>query len=357
MVIHLSALALALCASAMATPAFAAQPPIIRTDSVIKLRTGEHLFVREVRRSRLPAKAASAVLLIHGARVPGIASFDLPVPGGSLAADLAADGHIVYVIDIRGYGASSRPAAMERPAAESAPLMRTDEVVADIAAVVDAIAGWNGDVPVSLIGWATGGHWAGAYASRYPQKVARIVLYNTLYGGTGEHPMLGRGSSFEDPDRPGSFNAAVYGGYRVNTRASLFPAWDDSIPDEDKTAWRDPAVAAAYGDAAIASDQTAQTREPPSFRAPSGALADSFELALDRRQWPAAALAMPALVIRSGGDFWSRPEDARTIVREAPRATLLEIPEATHFVHLDRDVAGRGIFLAAVRVFLGQSGE
>ncbi|TIT49041.1 MAG: alpha/beta hydrolase, partial [Mesorhizobium sp.] len=140
--------------------------------------------------------------------------------------------------------------------------------------------------------------------------------------------------------------------YRLNTRPSLFTAWDDSIPVADKAQWRDPAVTAAYGDAALASDETASTRLPPSFRSPSGAMADSFELAFDRRQWSAAALTMPVLVIRSGRDFWSRPEDAKTIVDEAPKAERLDIPDATHFVHLDREAAGRGVFLDAVKRFL-----
>ena len=49
-------------------------------------------------------RACEPILLVHGARVPGIASFDLPVAGGSLAADLADKGFCAYVIDIRGYG-------------------------------------------------------------------------------------------------------------------------------------------------------------------------------------------------------------------------------------------------------------
>jgi alpha-beta hydrolase superfamily lysophospholipase len=51
------------------------------------------------------------VILLHGARVPGIASFDLPVAGGSLAADLARAGFRVFILDARGYGMSERPAA------------------------------------------------------------------------------------------------------------------------------------------------------------------------------------------------------------------------------------------------------
>ena len=55
-------------------------------------------------------------------------------------------------------------------------------------------------------------------------------------------------------------------------------------------------------------------------------MADSFELALDRRQWSAADLTMPVFVVRSGRDFWSRPEDAQTLVADAPKAELIGEP-------------------------------
>lgn len=353
--IPFAALILAAMAAFSSGADLASEEAFDRTDRFIELRSKERLFVREIRRTNAPAGKTSAILLIHGARVPGVASFDLPVPGGSLGADLAAAGNIVYILDLRGYGASSRPAAMEQPPSASAPLMRTDDVVADIAAAVEAISGWSGDPQVSIVGWATGGHWAGAYAAKYPQSVDRLVLYNTLYGGFSEHKMLGHGSRLEDPKNPGSFNAKGFGGYRLNIHESLFPAWDKSIPVADKTAWRDERVANAYADAALASDETSGTRRPPSFRAPSGAMADSFELAIGTRQWSASALTMPVLVIRSERDFWSRPEDAKMIAEEALKAELLNIPNATHFVHLDRDNAGRGTFLAALTRFLRPS--
>lgn len=358
MMSHFAVFPLVLTAAIMtAAPVPAGEPDLVRADRFVELRTGERLFVREVRRPGAAPEANAAVLLIHGARVPGVASFDLPVAGGSLAGDLAAEGHHVYVLDLRGYGASTRPAAMNRPPEQSAPLMRTEDVVADISAAVDAIAKWSDVSRVSLVGWATGGHWAGAYASRFPQTVDRLILYNTLYGGSNQHPTLGAGSPLENPNQSGTFNVQAFGGYRLNTRPSLFTAWDDSIPVADKARWRDPAVTAAYGDAALASDETASTRQPPSFRSPSGAMADSFELAFDRRQWSAAALTMPVLVVRSGRDFWSRPQDAKTIADEAPKAERLDIPDATHFVHLDREAAGRGVFLDAVKRFLDRPEE
>ncbi|MCJ9674329.1 MULTISPECIES: alpha/beta fold hydrolase [unclassified Neorhizobium] len=329
----------------------AASADIERTDRFVELAGGERLLVREVKR-RVEVPGRSAVLLVHGARVPGLASFDLPVEGGSLAADLAAEGHKIYILDLRGYGASSRPPGMDGPPEGGAPLARTADAVADIGAAVDAISGWSGDDRVSLVGWATGGHWVGAYASENPKKVERAILYNTLYGGSDEHPTLGRGSPLDDKESPGTFDTAAFGAYRLNTRESLFTAWDKSIPAADKSQWRDPSLAKAYGDAALASDPTTSARNPPSFRAPSGAMADSFELALDRRQWDASALSMPVLVIRSQLDFWSRSADAETIAREAPNAQLVTIPNATHFVHLDRDRAGRAAFMSALLRFL-----
>ncbi|MBX9385202.1 alpha/beta fold hydrolase, partial [Serratia marcescens] len=285
--------------------------------------------------------------------VPGLASFDLPVKGGSLAAALALAGFRVYILDLRGYGLSSRPAAMDSPPDQSAPLIRTADAVTDIGHAVQAIQTWSGAPRVNLLGWATGGHWAGAYAAQYPQNVERLVLYNTLYGGSAHHPLLGRGSPLDDPQNSGHFNAAKFGGWSLNTRDSLFVAWDNSIPVADKTQWRDETVKRAYADAALASDSTSQRRTPPSFRAPTGAMADSFELAIGRKQWSATALTtVPVLVIHSGRDFWSRPEDVDAIMKDAPSAEKLVIPEATHFVHLDRDNAGRQRFLQGVVRFL-----
>lgn len=61
---------------------------------------------------------------------------------------------------------------------------------------------------------------------------------------------------------------------------------------------------------------------------------------------------MPILVIFSQNDFWSRKADAVAIVNEAQQAQLVEIPNGTHFVHLDRDKYGRSLFISSVIDFL-----
>ena len=314
------------------------------------------VFVREVRSSAAPTKRVP-VLLLHGARVPGVASFDLPVANGSLAADLAQAGHAVYIMDARGYGSSTRPLEMSRPPEGHAPLVRSPEVVRDVAAVVEWIRSRRGVDRVALLGWATGAHWLGYYATLHHERVSHLILYNVLYGSVSGHPTLGPGSDLEDPKAPGRFNAAAFGAYRLNTTASLFTAWDRSIPLGEKSEWRDPAIAEAYAEAALASDSTARSRTPPTFRSPSGALEDSYYLACGRRLWDASLVRSPTLIIASERDFWSRPEDRVALQAElvwAPSVRLVVLPQATHFAHLDRPERGRDRFLREVLAFLGE---
>lgn len=336
-----------------------AELEVQRRDFFVDSDPGIHLFVREVVIGSEPADVlGEPILLIHGARVPGLASFDLAVPGGSFAADLAKRGFDVYVMDVRGYGRSSRPIEMEEPRDAHSPLVRSNDAAHDISAVVDAICRRRSAARVTLFGWATGGQWAGYYASIYPGKVRALILLNSLYRGTSAQPLIGRGTDSEDPRHPGRFNEASCGAYRFNDGPSLLRPWDRNIPVEDKSEWRDPAVAKAYVDAALASDPTSESRTPPSFRSPCGAMEDSFYLAVGRQLWDASLIAAPTLVVASGRDFWSRPDDRENLAADlvhSPRVQVRVIPGATHFVHLDRPDRGRAELLEMITAFLKKS--
>jgi pimeloyl-ACP methyl ester carboxylesterase len=332
-----------------------AQPTVVRSDWTVPGGPGLQLFVREILPRTKADAAIAPVLLVHGARVPSVASFDLPVANGSLAADLAAAGLRVYLMDVRGYGRSTRPARMNDPPVPGAPIARSSEVLEDLDATVNWIRTRTAAPRVALVGWATGGHWAGLYATRYPAKVASLVLYSTIYGGGSNHPTLGKGSDLDDPKRPGTFNRAAFGAYRFNDGPSLLKQWDSSIPVADKQAWRDPEVATAYLKEALTSDPTSGTRTPASFRAPTGALADTFELAIGHQSWDAGLVQCRTLVIAGERDFWSRAEDRDRLkahLVNAPEVQIVAIPNATHHLHLDRPEHGRTQFLETVVGFL-----
>jgi pimeloyl-ACP methyl ester carboxylesterase len=237
------------------------------------------------------------------------------------------------------------------------PLVNSHHVVRDVEAVVEWVEKRTAQDKVALLGWATGGHWAGMYASLRPDKVSHLIIYNALYGAHAGHGALGPGSDAADPRKPTRFNVEKFGAYRLNTAQSLMPSWDRSIPAEDKSQWRDPKVAEAYQREALASDPASGRHDPPAFRAPSGAMEDSFYLASGRQLWDAAPITARLLIIRSGNDFWSRPEDVTNLREHAVNAaevTAITIPNATHYVHLDRPERGRSQFLDAITSFLAE---
>jgi pimeloyl-ACP methyl ester carboxylesterase len=335
--------------------AHASAPQILRQDFHVQSDDGMQLYVREVSASPNSQTLPKPILLLHGARVGGVASFDLPVAGGSLAADLAERGFDVFVMDVRGYGGSTKPAEMEEPPVAHEPLVRSNQAVRDIAAVVDAIRQRRHVSRVALFGWATGGQWAGYYASLFPEKVSALIVLNSLYRGSSKHALIGEGSDLEDPAHPKHFNQKACGAYRFNDAISLLRPWDHSIGEQDKSVWRDAAVADAYVAAALASDPTSSSRTPPSFRSPCGALEDSFYLATGRQLWDASLVTAPTLVLASEGDFWSRPEDRQNLVNDlvhSAKVRVVVIPDATHFVHLDRPNHGRDLLIKEMVSFV-----
>jgi pimeloyl-ACP methyl ester carboxylesterase len=322
-----------------------------RNDFRIESERGIEVFVRWVR-DESRADHRVPVLLLHGARAPSIPSFDLPVPGGSLASDLARAGHDVFLLDARGYGGSTRPPEMSVDPRQSPPLVRTAQVVRDIAATVDVARSRANADRVALLGWATGSQWLAHYAATHPYRVSHLALYNALHPVAGPWPL---GDGMEDPERPGELRPGTLGGYAYATGDALLARWDQSIPIEDKDAWRDPAVADAYIESALASDPTSFERAPPSFRVPLGALADSFYLTRGHRLWDSTRVTARVLILTAERDFWSRSVDRKAMTRDLRGAANIErvlIPDATHYVHLDRPDRGRDNFLESVLRFL-----
>ncbi len=130
-----------------------------RTDHFVQSHPGIRIYIRKVvdrdNTSGLP------VLLMHGGSPPGEVVFDLSVPGYSLAEDLAKAGHLVYIVDVRGWGKSTWPALMDSADPHAPQAVTSSEALEDISAAVDWIKADSGRKRVALLGHATGGHWGG----------------------------------------------------------------------------------------------------------------------------------------------------------------------------------------------------
>lgn len=330
------------------------KPQVAREDFFVTSDPEIRIFVREVRWNHSSTTTGVPVLLIHGGGGGGLASFDINVPGYSLAEDFAKAGHPVYIMNVRGWEQSTRPVALDAPPEANSPIATSDEAVRDISAVVDWIRARNQGRSVALVGWATGGHWAGMYTTRNNDKVSHLVMLNSLYGVKAPWDYR---KNFENPEQPGQFDRNA-GAYRETTADGLIANWTKGIPIADKSQWRNPAVAQAYQQIALANDPTSGTRQPPSIRLPGAFRLEAYNLSKGQNYWNASDIRVPTLYIRGDRDHWSRPEDLSTLKAElvnASRVKTVTISDGTHFLFLDRPERGRDRFMQEVLSFLSQT--
>ena len=139
-------------------PSFAgAQRIVAETFMIPASDPGIQLHVRNKRlEGRDSFSAERIVLFVHGATYPSETGFDINLPGGSWVEYVARSGYDVYFVDVRGYGRSTRPAAMDAPATENPPFATTADAVNDVGSAVDFILKRRNISKLNLIGWSWG---------------------------------------------------------------------------------------------------------------------------------------------------------------------------------------------------------
>ena len=156
-----------------------AEPKLVTESYMIQSRDpGIQLYVRNKRPDGMTQFSGEKTLLyVHGTTQAASSTFDLPLDGVSWMDYIAQRGYDVYLVDLRGYGGSTRPPEMEKPAAENPPIVRTEVAVKDVEAAVDHILARRGLTKLNLMGWSWGTAIMGRYATQNSDKVNRLVLY------------------------------------------------------------------------------------------------------------------------------------------------------------------------------------
>jgi pimeloyl-ACP methyl ester carboxylesterase len=95
---------------------------------------GIQLFVRNKHPAGKETSTDKILLFVHGATYPAETAFDLPIEGVSMMDLIAARGYDVYLVDVRGYGRSTRPAEMSQPPAANKPIVSTKVAAHDLGA-------------------------------------------------------------------------------------------------------------------------------------------------------------------------------------------------------------------------------
>ena len=168
-----------LVASSFANAAAQARGPKLEaTDTMIPSGdAGVQLFVRNKHPAGKETSPDKILLFVHGATYPAETAFDLPIEGVSMMDLIAARGYDVYLVDVRGYGRSTRPAEMSQPPETNKPIVTTEVAAHDLGAAVDYILRKRKVAKIDVMGWSWGTSIAGLYTSEHNDKVSRLVLY------------------------------------------------------------------------------------------------------------------------------------------------------------------------------------
>lgn len=302
--------------------------PITRTDLRIPSDTpGITLYLRNkhlVEMNRFTAERT--LLFVHGSTYPAETLFDLPLGGLSWMDYIAARGYDVYLVDIRGYGQSTRPAEMDEPAESHLPIVRTETAIRDIARAVDFILDRRGLSKLNLLGWSWGTTLMGAYTATHNHRVNKLALIAPQWLRTT--PSLS--------DMGGDLGA-----YRVISVADAYDRWLSGVPENKKRDLIPGGWFEAWAEATFSTDPWGAVQSPVKLRAPNGAVQDSREfLAAGRPIYDPGQITVPVLLVHAEWDQELPFEIARTyfsLLTAAPYRRWVEIGEGTHSVPLEKN--------------------
>ena len=281
---------------------------------------GIELYVRNKRLSSTKVFTKDNVLLfVHGATYPSETGFDLRLDGLSWMDVLAQQGFDVYMVDIRGYGKSTRPEEMNRPATDSKPIADTDTAARDYAAAADWIRKRRSLDKINVMGHSWGTAITGLYTSRHSDKVNRLVLYAPVW--------LRKTASLTD-------SGGALGAYRQVTIDQARKRKDTGLksgqnPQPD--AWFE-----IWAKETFASDPVGSQANPKFVRAPNGSVMDSrIFWSAGKPVYDPAQIKVPTMLILAEWDADTPSYMAETLfplLTQAKDKKLVILSEGTHSI-------------------------
>ncbi len=333
-------LGLAACAS---TGGGGVSSDLVMTEFMVQSDPGIQVYVRNKRPAGMTSfSPARTVVFVHGATYPAETAFDLKLGGQSWMDYIASRGYDVYLMDVRGYGKSTRPPQMDRPGSENPPFAGTEEAMRDLDAVVDVIRRRRGIDKVSILAWSWGTAISQWYVSLNSPKVEKLVLYAPVWirqtaslvqTGAGPVPAYRSVSMAQARTR-------WLSGVAADKQADLIPA-----------GWYE-----AWAAATIASDPVGAAQNPPVLRAPNGVVADGLKYwGNGVIPWKAEDIKVPVLLIKAEWDRDTPAYMAQNLFPKltgAPYKRYVELGEGTHTIIMEKN---RMNLFREVQLFLDEA--
>src|SRR4029078_670470 len=229
--------------SSMFASAALAQAPKLAVEEMMvpSSDAGIEIYVRNKRPADMTSfRPERTVLYVHGATYPSSTAFDLQLGGTSWMDYIAARGYDVYLLDLRGYGKSTRPKEMSQPPETHGPIWRGDHAVKDIRSAVDFILKRRNIPRLNLLGWSWGTTLMATYTTQNANKVDGLALNAQAWiRQTASRVQAGPGP---------------LGAYRMVKREQALGRWMTGVPEDKKAALIPAGWFDAWADATFASD-------------------------------------------------------------------------------------------------------
>jgi pimeloyl-ACP methyl ester carboxylesterase len=302
---------------------------------------GINLYVRNKHPQGVKQFAPEKILLyVHGSTYPSETAFDLQLNGLSWMDYIAQHGYDVYLVDLRGYGKSTRPPEMDKPAADNEPIVRTTTAVKDVGAAVDFILKRRNVAKLNLLGWSWGTSIMGWYTAQNNDKVNKLVLYAPQW--IRNTPAL-------------TDSGAKLGAYRSVSRDAAKGRWLTGVPEDKKATLIPPGWFEAWADATFASDPVGAKQTPPVLRAPNGTVLDTREYwGAGKPLYDPAGIRVPTFLAHAEWDadlpsYMLHAYFAK--LTNVPYKRYVEIGEGTHTIIMEKN---RMQLFQAVQQFLDE---
>ena len=341
---HIQLVFIALMLGACATERAANAPQAVDTQEFMipAVDPGIRLYVRNkhlASQSRFPGDRV--VLFVHGATYPASTAFDLQLDGMSWMDYLAQRGYDVYLVDLRGYGRSTRPAEMDQPADRNPPLTPTAVAVQDVGAAADFIRKRRGVDRINLLAWSWGTTIMATYTTRNNDKVNKLVLYAPQWIRTTP--------SLVKPG-PGGLGA-----YRVVEESAAKARWLTGVPEAKKADLIPAGWFESWAKATFSSDPWGAKQTPARIRAPNGVIKDGLDYwSAGKPYYNPEDIRVPTMLIFGEWDQDTPPYMAQTLFPKlvnAPYKQMVMVGEATHTVIMEKN---RMQLFRAVQSFLDE---
>jgi pimeloyl-ACP methyl ester carboxylesterase len=321
-----------------------AAPKLVMTEYMVPSDTpGISLYVRNKHPEGMKQFSPDKTLLyVHGSTYPSETAFDLSLGGISWMEYIAERGYDVWLVDLRGYGKSTRPAELDLPAEQNPPLVRTEVAVSDVSSAVNFILKKRAINKMNLLGWSWGTTIMGKYTAENNQKVNKLVLYAPQWLRQGGAALTDKGGAL--------------GAYRVVSVEDAKSRKSVGVPEYAQATLMPAGWFEKWADATFETDPWGKNQNPKKLRAPNGTVQDTREFwAVGKPLYDPKKITVPVMLVHAEWDAdlpsYMLQEYFKQLTN-TPYRILLEISEGTHSIIMEKN---RMLMFEGVQLFLDKN--